>query len=71
MKYTKRQLTEMSLKELKETAYKLAVTYYNSDKCIISFGNNSPNEVARKLVAVGSRATLTKDILSLQRKIAC
>lgn len=69
-KYTKKQLNSMTIKQLQPIALNLAITYYNSDSCIISFGNRTPEQVALTLVAQASKSSLVKDIMSFQKLVA-
>lgn len=69
-KYTKKQLNEMELKQLRTIAFNLAITYYNSDSCIISFGDRTPEQAALALVIQASKTSLIKDISSLQKMFA-
>lgn len=67
--YTKKQLKEMPLEELREKTEKLAETWYKSGKSGISFGDKNPEEVAKTLAKSGSRSSLVKDYYSLQAKV--
>lgn len=67
--YTQKELNKKTLLELKEIAYKLAILYYNSNKCVISFGNIPKEEVAKKLICNATKNSLIKDIKSLQKKL--
>lgn len=69
-KYTKKQLNNMTIKQLQPIALKLAITYYNSDSCIISFGDRTPEQAALALVVQASKTSLIKDISSLQKMFA-
>lgn len=69
-KYTKKQLNSMTIKQLQPIALKLAIAYYNSGYCHISFGSNTPEQAALTLVIQASKTSLIKDIMSLQKKIA-
>lgn len=67
--YTKKQLQEMPLEELREKTEKLAETWYKSGKSGISFGDKDPEEAAKTLAKSGSRSSLVKDYYSLQAKV--
>ncbi len=67
--YTRKQLEELNLNELKKIAEIKATNYYKSGKSGISFGNASEEEAAKNLVSIGSKTSLIKDIMSIQRKL--
>lgn len=66
--YTGKQLDQMSFSELQQLAKEKATEYYKSGISGISFGNANIEEVAEKLSKVGSKTSLKKDILSMQKK---
>lgn len=59
----------MSLENLRKVAAKLAIAYYKSGKSGISFGNSAPEEVAKILAMSGSKTSLIRDIVSMQKKL--
>lgn len=67
--YTRKQLEEMPLAQLRNIAEKLAVEYYESGISGISFNSASPKDVAKALAAQGSKTSLKKDILSIQKRL--
>ena len=68
-KFTKKQLNSMTIKHLQPITLNLAITYYNSDSCNISFGNRTPEQVAFTLVAQASKSSLVKDIMRFQKSV--
>lgn len=67
--YTKKQLDNMSGKQLRKLAEKTAEDYYKSGKSGISFGDADIKEAARKMAEQGTEASLKKDILAMQKKM--
>ncbi len=68
--YTKSELEKMSLNRLQEISTKVATDYYKSGKHNISFGENANfEEIAKELASRGSKNTLLKDILAMQKKL--
>ena len=67
--YYREELESMSLENLRKVAEKLAVAYYKSGKSGISFGNSTPEEAAKILAMTGSKTSLIRDILSMQRRL--
>lgn len=68
--YTKQQLEKMPLNKLQDISIKVATDYYKSGKHNISFGDNvNYEEIARELAMRGSKSTLLKDILAMQKKL--
>jgi hypothetical protein len=67
--YAQKELDEMSIVKLRKIAINTAVQYYDSGLSGISFGSRSHKEVAEALVAQGSKTSLKKDILSMQKKM--
>lgn len=67
--YTAKELDEMSLPQLKKIALKLTTEYYESGKSGISFGTIPPRAAAAALVEKGSKTSLKKDILSIQKRM--
>ena len=68
--YTKQQLEKMPLNKLQDISTKIATDYYKSGKHNISFGDNvNYEEIARELAMRGSKSTLLKDILAMQKKL--
>ena len=70
MNYTAKQLKEMSISQLRNIAVYKAVEYYKSDRCIISFGNRTPEQAAMMIAGSTSKTSLVKDILSIQKRMA-
>lgn len=70
MKYTSKQLKEMSLSQLRKIAESKAIEYYKSSRCLISFGNRTPEQAAAMLANSASKSSLVKDILSIQKRMA-
>lgn len=64
-----KDLDGMRLSELKSLAERTAKEYYSSGLSGISFGKANLEEAAEKLAAAGSRTSLKKDILSMQKKL--
>lgn len=67
--YTRKELQGMTETELKNTAKFVASDFYLSGKSGISFGGNDPKKAAETLAEQGSRTSLIKDILSIQRRM--
>ena len=67
--YTGKELDEMSIAKLRKLAEKTAVDYYKSGASGISFGNASVEDVAKRLAMQGSKTSLKKDILAMQKKL--
>ena len=67
--YTKKQLDEMNLAELRKTAEETALKYYKSGISGISFGNANMKDVAHTLAKQGSATSLKKDIMAMQKKM--
>lgn len=67
--YKAKDLDELSLDELRKIAEKKATEYYKSGKAGISFGETSLEDVAKRVATSGSRTSLKKDILSMQKKM--
>ncbi len=67
--YTGSQLDKMSLEQLRKLAEDTAVKYYDSGISGISFGGTSHKDAAALLAAQGSKTSLKKDILSMQKKL--
>lgn len=68
--YTQKELDQMTLPQLRKIATETAVKYYDSGISGISFtSGKSHREVAEALVAQGSKTSLKKDILSMQRRL--
>lgn len=68
-RYTAKELDGMSIDKLKGVAEKTATEYYQSGISGISFGDKDPGEAAKMLVAKGSKTSLKKDILTMQKKM--
>lgn len=64
-----KNLDKLKLSELRDLAEKTAIEYYKSGLSEISFGGVAPEEAAKKLAQSGSRTSLKKDILSMQKKL--
>lgn len=64
-----KNLDKLKLSELRDLAEKTAIEYYKSGLSGISFGGVAPEEAAKKLAQSGSRTSLKKDILSMQKKL--
>lgn len=64
-----KDLNKMSLSELQALAEKTAVEYYKSGASGISFGGANVEDVAKRLAKQGSKTSLKKDILSMQKKL--
>ena len=68
--YTQKELEKMSLSKLQDVSTKVATEYYKSGKHNISFGDNvNYEEIARELATRGSKTTLLKDILAMQKRL--
>ena len=68
--YTQKELEKMSLSRLQDVSTKVATEYYKSGKHHISFGDNvNYEEIARELASRGSKTTLLKDILAMQKRL--
>lgn len=67
--YTKSELEKMSLSELRNNTKSLAEKYYKSGKSGISFGDTNVTQAAEKLTANASRTALTKDYMSMKKKL--
>ena len=67
--YTGKQLDGMSLSQLRKIATETAVKYYESGVSGISFGNVSPRDAAEALAGQGSKTSLKKDIMAMQRRL--
>ena len=67
---TKSELDQMPLLQLRNETAELARTWYESGKSGISFGDNNINTVVNKLVDGSSRNSLTKDYMSLKKRIS-
>lgn len=67
--YTGADLDKMSITQLRKIATETAVRYYDSGISQISFGGKSHREAAEALVAQGSKTSLKKDILSMQKRL--
>ena len=68
--YTQKELERMSLSRLQDISTRVATEYYKSGKHNISFGDNvNFEEIARELAARGSKTTLLKDILAMQKRL--
>ena len=67
--YTAKELDGKSHAQLRQIAEKLAVEYYSSSKSGISFGDSSIETVAKELAQAGSKTSLKKDILSMQKRL--
>jgi hypothetical protein len=59
----------MTITELKNHATKARTAYYESRLSGISFGNTTPADAAQALADSGTRASLKKDILAVQKKL--
>ena len=66
--YTAKDLDKMSLAQLKKIAEKMAAEYYKSGASGINFNGADVEEVAKSLAAKGSKTSLKKDILSIQKR---
>ena len=66
---TAKSLDNMSLDKLRSLAEKTAIEYYKSGASGISFGNSSVEHVAKVLAQKGSKTSLKRDILSMQRAL--
>lgn len=64
-----KNLDKLKLSELRDLAEKTAIEYYKSGLSGISFGGVAPGEAEKKLAQSGSRTSLKKDILSMQKKL--
>ena len=64
-----KDMDKMSLPELQALAEKTAVEYYKSGASGISFGGANVEDVAKRLAKQGSKTSLKKDILSMQKKL--
>ena len=67
---TKSELDQMPLLQLRNETAELARTWYESGKSGISFGDNNIDTVVNKLVDGSSRNSLTKDYMSLKKRIS-
>lgn len=67
--YARKDLEQMSLAHIRKIAEDLAVEYYKSGASGISFTSTSVETVAKALAAQGSKTSLIKDIMSMQRRI--
>ena len=67
---TKSELEQMSIAQLRKETADLAKTWYESGKSGISFGDKDIDTVVGKLVTNASRNSLTKDYMSLKKKVA-
>lgn len=67
--YTAKELDSMSLDKLRKTAEATAVEYYKSGVSNISFGSSSPDHIAKTLASQGSKTSLKKDIMSMQKRL--
>ena len=67
--YTSKDLSNMSLRELQNVAEQVAIQYYGSGKSGISFGGADYKEAARVLARSGSKTSLQKDILKMQKRM--
>jgi hypothetical protein len=68
--YTAKELDNMSLSKLRDIAARTAKHYYDSGVSGIYFGGKSTEEVAKSLAAMGSKTSLKKDILSMQKRLS-
>ncbi len=68
--YTKKQLDNMPLEDLRHETAKLAGQWYASGKSGISFGGNDVYRVAQTLSANASRSALTKDYMSIKKELS-
>lgn len=68
--YDRKALEKMPLNKLQDISVKVATEYYKSGKHNISFGDNANYEaIARELASRGSKSTLLKDILAMQKRL--
>lgn len=67
--YTQKELDGMSLAQLRKVTTEIAVKYYDSGISGISFGDASHRHVAETLAKSGTKASLKKDLLAMQRKM--
>ena len=67
---TKSELDQMPLLQLRNETAELARTWYESGKSGISFGGSNIDTVVNKLVDGSSRNSLTKDYMSLKKRIS-
>lgn len=67
--YTSKDLDKMSLNELRQVAEQTASKYYSSGVSGISFGDADINKAAHDLAQRGSKTSLKKDIMSMQKKL--
>lgn len=67
---TKSELEQMSIAQLRKETANLAKTWYESGKSGISFGDKDIDSVVGKLVTNANRNSLTKDYMSLKKKVA-
>ena len=67
--YKAKELDNMSLAKLRKISEELATEYYESGISGISFGKTEPAMAAKMLAAMGSKTSLKKDILSIQKSL--
>lgn len=67
---TKSELEQMSIAQLRKETANLAKTWYKSGKSGISFGDKDIDAAVSKLVNNANRNSLTKDYMSLKKKVA-
>jgi hypothetical protein len=67
--YTAKEIDGMSLSELRKIAEKLAAEYYESGLSNIHFGKVKPADAAKALAQMGTKTSLKKDILSIQKRL--
>lgn len=67
--YKAKDLDNMSLAKLRKISEELATEYYESGISGISFGNTEPAMAAKMLASMGSKTSLKKDILSIQKSL--
>lgn len=68
-KNTAKELDNMSLTDLQKLTEKTAIEYYKSGISGINFGDRNVEDVAKQLAKQGSKTSLKKDILSMQKKM--
>lgn len=67
--YTQKQLDGMTLPQLQKIATETAMEYYDSGLSGISFGDVSHRQAAEALATQGSKTSLKKDILAMQKRL--
>lgn len=60
----------MSIKQLRKETAELARTWYSSGQLGISFGDSNVDSVVNKLVYGAGRTSLTKDYMSLKKRLS-